>query len=93
MNEELRTNRSRPSRRPFARAQRLYLETLELILKNSSKVLVDTEGGNNLLYLPLDQLTRRGDSRAPANPSPPLSMSENRPDLDVSSSGSQAPRR
>jgi membrane protease subunit HflK len=44
---------------PEVTRERLYIETLEDILANSTKVLVDTEGGNNLLYLPLDQLTRR----------------------------------
>jgi membrane protease subunit HflK len=40
--------------------QRLYLETMESVLANSSKVMVDVEGGNNLMYLPLDQLMQRG---------------------------------
>ena len=50
---------------PGVTRERLYIETLEEILANSTKVLVDTDGGNNVLYLPLDQLTeRRGSSRA-----------------------------
>ena len=44
---------------PVVTRQRMHLETLEAILANSTKVLVDTEGGNNLLYLPLDQLMQR----------------------------------
>jgi membrane protease subunit HflK len=43
---------------PRVTQERLYLETLEQILSTSTKVLVDTDGGN-LLYLPLDQLTRQ----------------------------------
>lgn len=47
---------------PDVTRERLYLETLEQILADSSKVLIDQgEGGggsNNLLYLPLDQLMR-----------------------------------
>ncbi len=39
---------------------RLYIGALESVLKNSSKVMVDVEGGNNMMYLPLDQLTKRG---------------------------------
>jgi len=34
----------------------MYLETMEEVLSNTSKVMVDVEGGNNLLYLPLDKL-------------------------------------
>ncbi len=44
---------------PTVTRERMYIETLEEIMRNSTKVLVDTEGGNNLLYLPLDQLTQR----------------------------------
>lgn len=44
---------------PGVTRERLYIETLEEILSNSTKVLVDTEGGNNMLYLPLDQLMQR----------------------------------
>ncbi|GLK59156.1 MULTISPECIES: FtsH protease activity modulator HflK [Azotobacter] len=42
---------------PEVMRRRLYLETLQEVLSNSSKVLVATEGGqNNLLYLPLDKM-------------------------------------
>ena len=44
---------------PAVTRERMYIETLEEILKTSTKVLVDTNGGNNLLYLPLDQLVQR----------------------------------
>jgi membrane protease subunit HflK len=44
---------------PGVTRERLYIETLEQVLSTSSKVLVDTEGGNNMLYLPLDQLGPR----------------------------------
>ena len=47
---------------PEVTRERIYLETLEDILASSTKVLVDTEGGNNMLYLPLDQLMRRSSS-------------------------------
>jgi membrane protease subunit HflK len=36
--------------------ERLYLETMEQIMSNNPKVLIDLEKGNNLLYLPLDRL-------------------------------------
>ena len=38
---------------------RLYIDAMEGVFTNSSKVMVDVEGGNNLLYLPLDQLTKQ----------------------------------
>ncbi|MEY1660998.1 FtsH protease activity modulator HflK [Isoalcanivorax beigongshangi] len=45
-------------RAPEVTRERLYLETLEAVFGNSSKVLVDSEGSNNMMYLPLDQLMR-----------------------------------
>lgn len=44
---------------PQVTRQRMFLETLEAIMTSSTKVIVDTEGGNNLLYLPLDQLMQQ----------------------------------
>lgn len=63
---------------PDVTRERIYIETLEEILRNSTKVLVDTEGGNNLLYLPLDQLTQRRpppvlDSGTTSTPAPSTS--------------------
>ena len=37
---------------------RLYIDAMEQLLTQSSKVLVDVEGGNNLLYLPLDKIAQ-----------------------------------
>ena len=47
---------------PEVTRQRIYLETLELIMANSTKVLLDSEGGGNLIYLPLDRLMERRSS-------------------------------
>ena len=38
---------------------RLYIDAMEAVLSQSTKVMVDVEGGNNMLYLPLDRLTAR----------------------------------
>jgi membrane protease subunit HflK len=56
---------------PGVTRERLYIEALEDILRSSTKVLVDTEGGNNLLYLPLDQLMQRRPSTPSVEPAPP----------------------
>jgi membrane protease subunit HflK len=82
------------SKAPEVTRERIYLETLESILANSSKVLVDTEGGNNLLYLPLDQLSRGGTRSGASQQSlPQLPMSNNvespRDSLNSSSSRSR----
>jgi len=41
---------------PAVTRERLYLDTMETVMGNVSKVLVDVEGGNNMMYLPLDKL-------------------------------------
>lgn len=41
---------------PEVTRQRMYLETMEQVYANTSKVLVDAKGQGNLLYLPLDKL-------------------------------------
>ena len=47
---------------PEVTRQRLYLDSLESVMKNSTKVMVDVDGGNNLLYLPLDKLVQQSPS-------------------------------
>jgi modulator of FtsH protease HflK len=41
---------------PQVTRERLYLESMQQILSNTSKVIVDQKAGQNLLYLPLDKL-------------------------------------
>jgi len=41
---------------PGVTRDRLYIEAMQQIMTNTSKVLVDQRGGSNLLYLPLDKL-------------------------------------
>jgi membrane protease subunit HflK len=41
---------------PEVTRQRLYLETMQQVYANTSKVMVDAKGSGNLLYLPLDKL-------------------------------------
>ncbi|MFT2109828.1 FtsH protease activity modulator HflK [Marinomonas sp. 2405UD68-3] len=41
---------------PEVTKRRLYIETIEEVYANSSKVVVDVEGGNNMMYLPLDKI-------------------------------------
>lgn len=41
---------------------RLYIDAMEAVMSNSSKVMIDVEGGNNMMYLPLDQIIRKGNA-------------------------------
>lgn len=71
---------------PGVTRQRLYLETMETVLGDTSKVLLDVEQGNNVLYLPLDQLMR--------NTAPALQRSQDsaRRNDSYSSEGGRAAR-
>lgn len=44
---------------PAVTRERLYIDAMEAVLANTSKVMIDVEGGNNMMYLPLDQLMQQ----------------------------------
>ena len=51
---------------PEITRDRLYLEAVESVLAHTTKVLVDIPEGNNIMYLPLDQIIRsRADAGVP----------------------------
>lgn len=52
---------------PEVTRNRLYLETMEEVYENTTKIVVDSKSGNNLLYLPLNQLqvkSKQGESNS-----------------------------
>lgn len=62
------------ARAPQVTRDRIYVETMQQIFSNSTKVLVDVSQGSNLLYLPLDKLITQtqGDTRGvPSGTMPP----------------------
>jgi membrane protease subunit HflK len=50
------------SKAPEVTRQRMYIDSLQDVLTASSKVMVDVDGGNNMLYLPLDKMMGQGSS-------------------------------
>lgn len=48
---------------PGVTRERMYLQTMEAVFSNSSKILVDTESTGNMMYLPLDRLTQGASAR------------------------------
>lgn len=56
------------ARAPEVTRQRLYLETMQQVFGNTSKVMVDTRGSGNLLYLPLDKLMQAAGAATAAGP-------------------------
>ncbi len=53
---------------PAVMRQRLYIDAIQEVLANTSKILVDVEGGNNMLFLPLDRIMDQGGQSAGAAP-------------------------
>lgn len=54
---------------PAITRERMYLSTMQTILENSSKIMIDSQASNNMLYLPLDKIMQqvsRGNSDANA---------------------------
>jgi len=49
---------------PEVTRERMYLQAMENVLASTSKVLVDTKSGDNMMYLPLDRLTGKTASNA-----------------------------
>lgn len=46
-------------RAPEVVRQRLYLESMEQVLGTTNKILLDSDGSGNLVYLPVDQLLKQ----------------------------------
>jgi len=55
---------------PQVTRERIYLETMQQVMGSTSKVIVDQKGGQNLLYLPLNELMRMATPGAETRVSP-----------------------
>ncbi|MBL8417070.1 MAG: FtsH protease activity modulator HflK [Dechloromonas sp.] len=53
---------------PEVTRQRMYLETMQQVYSNTSKIMVDAKGQGNLLYLPLDKLLQGAGAAVAAQP-------------------------
>lgn len=60
---------------PGVTRDRLYLDMMQSVLGNSSKVLIDQKAGNSLLYLPLDRLLQEGGASAAGSGTAPRTTS------------------
>ena len=60
---------------PQVTRDRLYIDAMQQIMSNTSKVLIDQKGGGNLLYMPLDRIMQMAGAapvqEAAAKPAPP----------------------
>lgn len=65
------------SKAPEVTRDRLYIESMEEVLSRSSKIVIDQQNGNSLMYLPLDQLINRRENSLSGGAEPGLSGSSN----------------
>lgn len=64
-------------RAPAITRERLYLETIEAVLAASKKVIVDTDGSGNMIYLPIDKLMeQRSPTRGPTDTPPTIRLED-----------------
>ncbi len=54
---------------PKVTRDRLYLDSISKVYSASSKVLVDVDGGNNMMYIPLDKIMEQSRSRTTSSSS------------------------
>jgi membrane protease subunit HflK len=81
---------------PSVTRDRLYIETMQQVFSNVSKVMVDSRGGSNLLYLPLDKLMQQAGvpaaAPAPAAPAGEAAPASSAGTVDVRSRDGQRGR-
>lgn len=62
---------------PQVTRQRIFLETLEAIYAANAKIFIDVEGGNNMMYLPLDKILEQHGARRSQPQLPMLPAQQN----------------
>ncbi|MBY6198984.1 FtsH protease activity modulator HflK [Vibrio hangzhouensis] len=79
---------------PEVTRNRLYLDTMEEVYSNTSKVLIDSESSGNLLYLPIDKLAGQEGTSKTRKPKETSAYEEIQLDASTSdsSSGSNSSR-
>jgi len=76
---------------PDVTRDRLYVDTMQEVYSNVSKVLVESREGSNLLYLPLDKLIQSTGPGGSAANAPQNSTSNQPPNLNLDGSRARTP--
>ena len=76
---------------PEVTRERIYLDTIESVMESSTKVMIDVEGGNNLLSLPLDKIMQQNEE--PSQGAGSSARSGNTSNSNSSSSNNRRDRR
>ncbi|NNG22268.1 FtsH protease activity modulator HflK [Telluria aromaticivorans] len=69
---------------PAVTRDRMYIDTMQQIFSNTSKVMVDSRAGNPMIYLPLDKLiSQNAGSEGVGSKSGPVQVPQSAPPADV----------
>jgi len=79
---------------PAVTRDRMYLETMQQIFASTSKVMMDTKAGNNMVYLPLDKMMSQSESGStksstinqPSSSAQPSPLNEQIPTIEMRNS-------
>jgi membrane protease subunit HflK len=76
---------------PAVTRERMYLEAMQQVFTNVSKVMVDSRSNSNLLYLPLDRLMQQSAAGVMGAPGGPMQSPQSSSNAPASSAGQEAP--
>jgi membrane protease subunit HflK len=69
---------------PAVTRDRMYIDTMQQIFTNTSKVMVDSRAGNPMIYLPLDKLiSQNAGNEGVGSKSGPVQLPQSAPPTDV----------
>ena len=79
---------------PAVTRQRMYIKSMENVYSNTSKVMVDVDGGNNMIYLPLDKIMQQqsGGQRSTQQQSPTMNQPSTNNNTSPTLSGGRSDR-
>ncbi len=78
------------SKAPQVTRDRLYLDAMQQIMSNTSKILIDQKSGGNMLYLPLDKLMQMSTAGVVAAEAVPQTKSAEPAAADSAARGREA---
>jgi membrane protease subunit HflK len=76
---------------PQVTRDRMYLDTMQQIYSNTTKILVDSRQGNNLLYLPLDKIMQMNNSSSENTVLPAANAAQSAPNSVAPAAAAPAP--
>jgi membrane protease subunit HflK len=76
---------------PAVTRERMYLEAMQQVFTNVSKVMVDSRSNSNLLYLPLDRLMQQSSAGVMGAPGGPMQAPQSSSNTPAAAGTTEAP--